>query len=56
MDLEDGIYDFMPAEAGSKHDSVLSELDEDYQPASEAANERLGNAAKEAMKIIASEN
>lgn len=57
MDSENGIYDFMPAApADVKNDSVLAELSEDYQPASEAANERLGRAAEEAMKIIASDN
>ncbi len=57
MDSEDGVYDFMPAAtADVKNDSVLAELSEDYQPASEAANERLGKAAEEAMKIIASDN
>lgn len=57
MDLENGIYDFMSAApADAKKDSVLAELSEDFQPASKAADERLGRAAKEAMKIIASDN
>lgn len=57
MDLENGIYDFMlAAPADAKKDSVLAELSEDFQPASKAADERLGRAAKEAMKIIASDN
>lgn len=57
MDSENGIYDFMPAApADVKNDSVLADLSEDFQPVSEAADERLGRAAEEAMKIIASDN
>lgn len=69
MDFDEGLFEFAPAmpeptqapapastaEIKPKHESVLPLLGEEFEPVSEEANQRLANAAAEALRIIASE-